>query len=92
MIKIKKEIYDKYNGVSLKDLQHIGEISWYCNNYYIGETYFKEIKDLIFAKSDDDNTTDLYLTNGVNNYLRFAQCFTSEKDVIRVLENNEQEL
>ena len=92
MIKIKKEIYDKYNGINLKDLQHIGEISWYCNNYYIGKTKFKEIKDLIFAKSDDYNTTDLYLITGANNYLRFAQCFTSEKDVIRVLENDEEEL
>ena len=88
-IKIAKEIYDKYNGIKLKDLQRIKEISCYNSNYYIGlKRDNKSINDLIFARSDDDNTTDLYIIDYFSP-LRFAQCFTSLGDVIQVLETDD---
>ena len=88
-MKIKKEIYDKYNGTCLKDLQHIKAISLYNNNYYVGlKRDSKCINDLIFARSDYDNTTDLYIIDYFSP-LRFAQCFTSQGDIIRVLEDSE---
>lgn len=78
------DLFNKYNGVKLKELQRIKEISFYNNNYYIGkETYNGSThKDLIFAKSDDDNTTELYLVNNLSGMYKFAECYTSDNDTI----------
>lgn len=77
--------YEKYH---LDDLEYIPEISFYNHNYYIGaySGSSKTKKDLIYAVSDDDNETVLYLVSD-KNFTPFAYCFTSENDKIYVDKN-----
>ena len=44
------------NGLNMEQFKRIDEISHYNNNFYIGFD-----KDLLFGKSDDDNTTEWWL-------------------------------
>lgn len=56
--------------------QHIKEISSYNSNYYIGFD-----KGLLFAKSDDDNTTQWWLiSNGKFVYL--GESYASENELL----------
>ena len=50
-----------YSGMDMEQFKRIKEISHYNFNYYIGLG-----SDLLFAKSDDDNTTEWYLISGSN--------------------------
>jgi len=43
------------DGLALDTLNHIKELSVYNTNYYLGFD-----NDLIYAESDDDNTTEWY--------------------------------
>jgi len=57
-------ISDKYeDGLNMDIFKRIDLISQYNFNYYFG---FGE--DLLFAKSDDDNTTEWWIISGLNNY------------------------
>lgn len=67
----------KEKKIKLKDLNHLKEISWYNNNYYIMEN------KLIYAESDDDNFTQLYEID-LDKLMQkpIGYCYTSENDVI----------
>jgi len=67
---------EKYiNGLDMDQFKHIKEISVYNHNYYIGLD-----NDLLFGKSDDDNTTEWWVISGVNsNYLGESYCSLDEK-------------
>lgn len=58
---IKSDIYP--DGLDMKQFSRIHEISSYLFNYYIGYD-----GDLLFGKSDDDNTTEWYLLQGSKSY------------------------
>jgi hypothetical protein len=56
---MRKENLLIYDNVLVKDLKHIPEISCYNSNYYIRLLPSnKTINDLLYALSDDDNTTE----------------------------------
>lgn len=67
---------DKYiDGLDMDSFEHIKEISRYNFNYYNGFD-----NDLLFGKSDDDNTTEWWLIIGeVNQYLGESHCSDDEK-------------
>jgi len=68
--------YDFYTeGMDMNQFKHIPEISSYNNNYYVGNE-----KDLLFGKSDDDNTTEWWLIEGdYKHYLGESYCNCGEK-------------
>lgn len=73
------EIMDVYTdekyveGYDLSNLEHIVVISSYNHNYYNDEG------QLLFARSDDDNTSEWYLIKGI--FVRYIGCtFESEQD------------
>lgn len=50
---------EKYeNGTNIEQFEHIPQISQYNHNYYKGFD-----NDLLYAESDDDQTTEWYLVN-----------------------------
>jgi len=51
------ELYTE--GIPMDQFTLLKEVSVYNHNYYNGYNW-----DLLFAKSDDDNTTEWYLING----------------------------
>ena len=53
---------NKYtNGLEMEQFERIVGVSFYNHNYYIGFD-----NDLLYAESDDDNTTEWYLILGRN--------------------------
>lgn len=52
-----------YDGLLMGQFHLIKEISQYNHNYYVGLD-----NDLLFARSDDDHTTDWWLIFGENSY------------------------
>ena len=61
-------------GLQMNQFKNIKEISRYNYNYYIG---FE--KDLLFGKSDDDNTTEWWIiANGNFHYLGESYCSEDE--------------
>ena len=57
-----------------QSLQHIPEASSYNHNYYIG------VKGgILYAKSDDDNTTEWWITDGINSGF-LGESYCSEGD------------
>lgn len=61
-------------GLQMQQFKRINEISHYNYNYYVGFD-----NDLLFAKSDDDNTTEWYLVyNGSFHYLGDSHCNDNE--------------
>jgi hypothetical protein len=50
-----------YDGVEVRTLKRIEGISFYNNNYYEGLEKFCGVKDLLYAKSDDEDSTIWYL-------------------------------
>ena len=68
---------EKYvDGLPMNQFKHIVEISHYCNNYCIG---FE--KDLLFGKSDDDNTTEWWLVSG-GDFCYLGESYTSENELL----------
>ena len=51
------------DGLKMDQFKRIDEISHYNFNYFIGFD-----KNLLFGKSDDDNTTEWWLISGDNTY------------------------
>lgn len=70
-MKNRKEIY--INGLDMNQFENIDSISSYNHNYYIGFG-----QDLLFAKSDDDNTTEWYLVDESFIYLGESYCTENE--------------
>ncbi len=67
-----KDRLEKYkDGMEMENLKHLAEISVYNFNYYVGHG-----KDLLFAKSDDDDTTYWFLILG-NESLFIGHSYTS---------------
>ena len=62
---------DKYSeGLQMSQFKIIEEISQYNHNYHIGFD-----KDLLFGKSDDDNTTEWWVISNVGfHYLGESYC------------------
>lgn len=76
--------YEVYEGISLKKLHRIEGISYYNNNYYIGfKREGKCASDLLYVKSDDDNTSEIYHIKG-DMPIHIGYCYTSENDMIRL--------
>lgn len=71
-------------GMDMRKLKHIPEISHYNYNYYIGIE-----KDLLLAISDDDNTTEWYLSKN-ETFVLFGESYTSELDVLHILNQPEK--
>jgi hypothetical protein len=68
---------EKYkDGMDMNKLKLITVVSHYNFNYYIGLG-----SDLLFAKSDDDNTTEWHLLSGTNNYF-IGHSFTNQGDLL----------
>ncbi len=64
---------NKYkDGTDTNKFIHLEEISDYCHNYYKGYD-----KDLLFAESDDDNTTEWWLIKGNISYY-LGESYTSD--------------
>ena len=62
------------DGISMRDFKRIPEISHYNSNYYIGVD-----SDLLYAKSDDDNTTEWFVAYG-DQFIYFGYSLVSEND------------
>lgn len=77
-----------YEGKRAEDvLQLIPEVSSYLHNYYIGlHREGKTDRDLVYAKSDDDNTTAYYLLSGKDCVL-FGESFSSGGNVIMYIDD-----
>lgn len=68
---------EKYkDGMKMDGLTRLAEVSHYNHNYYVGLD-----KDLLFALSDDDNTTEWWVVYGINNYY-LGESYCSEGDVL----------
>ena len=68
------------DGMRMRELEHIKQISHYNHNYYVGIG-----SDLLFAKSDDDDTTEWYLLIGTNSYF-IGNSYTSGGDFLERLD------
>lgn len=69
------------NGTLMNKFKHLEEISHYNHNYYVGND-----KDLLFGKSDDDNTTDWWLIKN-EQFIYLGQSYTSGNDVLHRFES-----
>lgn len=78
-----KEIQKKYfEGLDMKQFKIISEISYYDHNYYVGFD-----GNLLYAHSDDDNTTEWYLVYGDREPKYLGLSYTSNHDKL-VYESN----
>jgi len=64
------------DGLALDTLNHIKELSVYNTNYYLGFD-----NDLIYAESDDDNTTEWYLIKN-KEFLYLGESYATEGDLL----------
>lgn len=77
------EIFNKYKeGTDMKQFKHLPEISWYNWNYYLGID-----RDLLFGKSDDDNTTEWYLIRGNNQPFYLGVSYVSDNEKLEFESN-----
>lgn len=67
-----KENYPE--GTDMLQFKHLEDISSYNYNYYVGFN-----SDLLFAESDDDNTTEWYLVRDTN-FIKLGFSYCSEGD------------
>lgn len=74
---------DKYlEGTDMSGFEIIPGISSYNRNYYANAM------DLLFAKSDDDNTTEWYLIKGSYQPIYLGYTLASERDYYLHKESN----
>jgi hypothetical protein len=74
---------NKYtNGLQMEQFKHIEQISSYNNNYFIGFD-----KDLLFAKSDDDNTTEWYLVKN-KSFQYLGDSYEGENNILHLYKEN----
>lgn len=64
-----------YEGLNMEQFAHLPQISRYNLNYYVGFD-----KDLLYAKSDDDDTTTWYLIKGCDSSILLGESYMSEGD------------
>ena len=68
---------EKYiEGLPMDQFTPLEEISWYNFNYFVGLD-----RDLLFAKSDDDNVTEWWLING-HESIYLGESYCSENDIL----------
>lgn len=61
-------------GLEMGQFKRINEISHYNYNYYVGFDF-----DLLFGKSDDDDTTDWYVVSN-RQFVYLGQSYVSDCD------------
>lgn len=68
------------DGLNMDQFDHISEISQYNHNYYKGFG-----NDLLYAESDDDQTTEWYLVNknGLMDFKFIGVSFIDEEILIK---------
>jgi hypothetical protein len=62
-------------GLDMKQFTHIPKLSSYNSNYYKGLG-----DDIIYGKSDDNDTTAWYLIIGMDEEFYLGESYTSEGD------------
>ncbi|WP_395762367.1 hypothetical protein ACH34C_07120 [Elizabethkingia anophelis] len=67
-----KENYPE--GTDMLQFKHLEDISHYNYNYFVGFN-----SDLLFAESDDDNTTEWYLVRDTN-FIKLGLSYCSQED------------
>jgi len=76
---------DKYiNGLEMEQFKHLPEISHYNYNYYVG---FEN--DLLFGKSDDDNTTEWWLIVGDYEPIYLGESYCNENELLHVYDSQQ---
>jgi len=65
-------------GLGMKQFKHIPSISVYNQNYYNGFH-----KDLLFASSDDDDTTEWFLVE-YTEFKHLGNSYVSEGDILNL--------
>ena len=75
----RKEKYQ--NGLLMMQFQRLDLISVYNSNYYVGFD-----NDLLYAKSDDDNTTEWWLVANLE-FIYLGESYTSKNEVLNCYEN-----
>jgi len=65
-------------GTDMEQFEHVPQISVYNNNYYKGFD-----NDVLFAHSDDDNTTEWYLVNkgGGLKFIKIGLSFCDKEEL-----------
>lgn len=79
---MKKEKY--INGLDMEQFKHLPEISHYSSNYYLGFD-----KNLLYGKSDDDNTTEWWLMDGNNEPIYLGESYCSENELLHVYDKQQ---
>lgn len=69
-----------FDGMKMRELRRIDEISHYNFNYFIGIG-----SDLLFASSNDDDITEWYLIIGKDSYF-IGNSYTSSGDILERLD------
>jgi len=73
-------VNDYKNGLDMKLFQVIKEVSSYNHNYHKGFN-----NDLLFALSDDDNTTEWWLIKNRTFYF-LGEAYTTEGEILHRME------
>lgn len=68
-------------GLQMDQFKRIEEISNYNLNYYIGLD-----KDLLFSKSDDDNTTEWWIVSN-RTFTYLGESYSNENDILHLFDN-----
>jgi len=68
-----------YDKILINTFTHIPAISFYNHSYYIGLNRLSFKNDLLFAESDDDNTTVWYLVTD-KGHMQIGYSNTSDYD------------
>ncbi len=72
------KLAEKYtDGLCMEDFKVIREISRYNYNYYVGYD-----EDLLFSRSDDDNTTSWWLIRGESSFY-IGESYTSQGEKLQ---------
>lgn len=72
----KAKHYVELGNIESESFEWLKEKSFYCHNYYLGD-----LGDLIYAESDDDNTTEYFFVINGNKYGKlFAYSLASRGD------------
>jgi hypothetical protein len=70
-------------GLEMGQFKHLPEISHYNSNYYVGFG-----KDLLYGKSDDDNTTEWWIIDkGEPIYLGESYC--TENNLLHIYDRQQ---
>jgi len=72
-----KRKFDNYNdGLDMEKFKNIESISYYCHNYHVGFG-----QDLLYGKSDDDNTTEWWIVKNETFYY-LGESYVSNHDFL----------